>query len=128
MSAEVVAQLHPPRLPEAFTQTGVPDILLAMGLGLVLAALVFAVLAPLSRRKTRPPSLQTMVGAAEGMPAEDALLHLAKLAQARGLPLTPPERAALYASPSPQIAAGLATRLTRPRRVPFGAKRQGGRG
>lgn len=115
MSAEVVAQLHPPRLPEAFTATGPADFLLAMGLGLVVAALVYAGLAALRTRPPAPLPLSLRLKAAQELPPEEALLRLAQIAQDQGLPLTATERAALYERPSAQIAAALALRLEQAR-------------
>lgn len=112
MSAEIAAQLHPPRLPEAFTATGLPEYLLAMGLGLLLACLIYALLVPFARGKPKAVPVQQRIKAALALPPETALLHLAQVAKDQGLALTKAEHAALYTKPEPSMIADLASRLT----------------
>lgn len=111
MNNDVVAALHPPRLPEAFTAAGPADYLLAFGLGLALAALVVWLFAPALRRRPRPLPLRKALSEASALPSGEAMLRLAALAEARGVTLKPEETAALYArDPGPEAEA-LATRL-----------------
>lgn len=115
MSADVVAHLHPPRLPEAFTQGTAADYLLAFGIGLALAALLIGFLAPaLQRRAPRPSRAQTLAEA-RALPSGAAMLALADLAQRRGIALTAEERAALYSENPGAAAEALAQRLQRRR-------------
>ena len=111
MSAEVAAKLHPPRFPESFTGIGPADLLLAFGLGLLLAALLLMLLRPVMRgRKHAEPWHQRLQTAAD-LPPSEAMPRLAALAQERGLSLTMSESDALYRSPSPEVATALAQRL-----------------
>ena len=81
----IVAALHPPRLPAAFIATGWQDLLAAFGLGLLLAALAFALLAPLLRPRVRRESLATRIARLDALPPGDRLLgQLAPDRRARG--------------------------------------------
>lgn len=115
MSAEVVAHLHPPRLPEAFTQGSFADYLLAFGIGLALAALLLGLLGPALHRRAPRPSRAQALAQARALPPGDAMLALAALAQRRGIPLTDEERAALYSETPGPAAEALARRLQRRR-------------
>ena len=97
MTPDVVSQLHPPRLPEAFTALGLHDLLEAFGLGLLLAALVLTLAAPLLTRRPRRPRATERIAAARRLPPEERLLALARLLAERGGALPDDQRTALYA-------------------------------
>lgn len=97
MTPDIVASLHPPRLPEAFTTPGWDDMLAAFGFGLILAALVLIVIAPMLRQRTPRPPLSARIAAAEALPAEERLLALTRLLSERGGALPADQRDALYA-------------------------------
>ncbi|MFC0278330.1 hypothetical protein ACFOHK_20370 [Falsigemmobacter intermedius] len=115
MSAEVVARLHPPRLPEAFTTAGPADLLLAFGLGLLGFGLVFWLIAPALTRRTVPPSARARAKAARALPPGEGMLALAELAAQQGTGLTPEEQRALYARDPGATPEALADRLARGR-------------
>ncbi|MBV0892111.1 hypothetical protein KTN05_09630 [Paracoccus sp. Z118] len=96
MTPEIVGALHDPRLPEAFTRLTIWDLLLALGLGLLLAALVLTLAAPLLSRRVRRPSLSGRLGHAASLPEGERLLALARIARERGVALPDEARAALY--------------------------------
>lgn len=94
---EMVAMLHPARLPEAFTAPGWDDFLSAFGIGLVAAAALLTLIMPALHRRVRPPSWHSRLAAIARMPpAEGDLARLRLLAEA-GVALPPDQRAALYA-------------------------------
>ncbi|MFT4151844.1 MAG: hypothetical protein QM656_16705 [Paracoccaceae bacterium] len=97
MTPEVVAQLHPPRLPQAFTALGPADLLAAFGAGLVLAALVLVVAAPLLRRRPRRLRPAERIAAAATLPPQDRQLALLRLLAEGGGTLPDDLRAAVYA-------------------------------
>ncbi len=96
MTPEVVLQLHPPRLPEAFATLGPADLATAFGAGLVLSALVLTVAAPLLRRRPARPALSARIAAARILPPEERLLALTQLLAERGVVLPGDQRRALY--------------------------------
>ncbi|MEZ5797747.1 MAG: hypothetical protein R3D63_09925 [Paracoccaceae bacterium] len=94
---ELVAQLHGPRLPEGYAAMGWDDVLAAVGLGLVLAAAVLAVLGPVLRPRARPARRGAQIAEAARLPPQDRLLALARLLHDLGGTLPEDQRAALYA-------------------------------
>lgn len=96
MTPAIVADLHPPRLPEAFAALGWPDLLAAFGFGLMLAALIVTLAAPLLRRRPRRVTPRARITAAAGLPPEERLLALTRILQDRGVTLPDDLRAALY--------------------------------
>ncbi len=104
MTPDIVAELHPPRLPAAFIDTGWQDLLAAFGLGLVLAALAVALLAPLLRPRPRRESVATRLDRLGALPPEDRLLGQLRLAAETGTALPEDVRAALYAPIPPDPA------------------------
>ncbi|WP_225029485.1 hypothetical protein [Xinfangfangia pollutisoli] len=95
--ADLIAALHAPRLPEGFTALGWDDLLAAAGLGLVLAALVLALLGPILRPRPRRLRPAERIAATAALPPADRLLALARLLQDLGGQLPDDQRAALYA-------------------------------
>lgn len=104
MTPEVVEALHPPRLPEGFAALGWADLLAAFGVGLLLAALVLTVAAPLLQRRPPRPRLSARIAAAAALPPQDRLLALARLLAERGGTLPEDLRAGLYAPGSAEPA------------------------
>jgi hypothetical protein len=110
----IVAELHPPRLPAEFIATGWQDVLAAFGLGLLLAALVLAVLGPLLRPRPRRESHAARLARLEALPPSERLLGQLALLRERGTPLPDDLRAALY-GPTP-LDPGRLDALVRGRR------------
>lgn len=104
MTPDVVADLHPPRLPAAFIDTGWQDLLAAFGLGLVLAALAFALLAPLLKPRPRRESVATRLDRLAALPPGDRLVGQLRLAAETGTALPGDVRAALYGPTPPDPA------------------------
>lgn len=96
MTPAIVADLHPPRLPETFAGLGWPDLLAALGIGLMLAALVVTLAAPLLHRRPHRVAPRARIAAAAQLPPAERLLALAQLLHARGGTLPEDQRAALY--------------------------------
>lgn len=96
MTPDIVAALHPPRLPADFTAPVWQDFLAAFGLGLMLAALILTVVGPILRRKVRAPRLADRLGAAVQLPQAERLAALARLLSEVGGRLPDDQRAALY--------------------------------
>ncbi|MEI4472729.1 hypothetical protein [Frigidibacter sp. MR17.24] len=98
---ELRAALHPPRLPEAVLALDARDLAMALGIGLVLAALAWLLLRPAATARVRHS------------PAQQAARAAAALAQ-----LPPPERlarrAALFAGLGGRLPADLRAGLYRP--------------
>lgn len=84
MNEDLVASLHPPRLPEAFATLGAMDILAAFGIGLLLAVLILSLTAPLLQRRPRRIGLSAQIAEARALPPQDRLLALTRLLSARG--------------------------------------------
>lgn len=103
---EVLAEiLHPPRLPEAFTQLTLWDLSSSLGLGLILAALVLTVFAPLLHRRPRRASLAQNLRGASALPEPERMLALARLLAARRIALPEAQRQALYSGKGADVAA-----------------------
>lgn len=96
MTAGIVADLHPPRLPEAFAALHAGDLLAAFGLGLLAAVLLLTLAAPLLRRRPPRPRLSARIDAAAGLPPAARLLALARIVAERGGTLPEDLRAGLY--------------------------------
>lgn len=96
MTPDIVASLHPPRLPETFAAPVWGDFLAAFGIGLLLAALVLVIAMPALRRRPRRLRPEDRIAAAARLPAPERLLMLARLLAERGLELPADQRAALY--------------------------------
>lgn len=101
MTPAVVADLHPPRLPAEFIATGWPDLLAALGLGLLAAALATALLAPLLRPRPRRERPAETLARLRALPADERLLGQLRLLRAAGTALPPDLEARLYAGPPP---------------------------
>jgi hypothetical protein len=110
----IVAELHPPRLPAAFTDTGWQDLLAAFGLGLLLAALAFALFRPLLSPRPRRETLAARLGRLEALPPSDRLLGQLALLREQRVTLPDDLRAALY-TPEPPDPARLDDLLGRRR-------------
>lgn len=98
MNADLVSQLHPPRLPVAFTQLGWPDLLAGFGVGLVLAALVILLATPFLNSRPRPKSLARRLEDIRALPPPQRLQELARLHADQGRTLPDDLRHALYAA------------------------------
>jgi hypothetical protein len=105
MIPEIVANLHPPRLPAAFIVGGWADLLAAFGLGLVVAALAAALIAPLLKPRPRRQRVADRLAQLRSLPPEDRLLGQLDLLRATGTPLPEPMRAAIYGRTPPDPAA-----------------------
>jgi len=116
MTPPIVADLHPPRLPADFIATGWPDLLAAFGLGLLLAAVVAALLVPLLRPRRRRESVVARLARLGELPPDERLLGQLRLAAATGTSLPDDLRAALYGRTPPDPAALDALIATRGRR------------
>lgn len=98
MNQDLLNALHPPRLPEAFTQLGLADLIAVFGLGLLLAAASLMLFAPLIRRRPVRPGLSARIQDTQALPPEERMLALARiLAEQRGVALPEDQRQALYA-------------------------------
>ncbi|MBP7003374.1 hypothetical protein, partial [Amaricoccus sp.] len=104
MNPEVIAGLHPPRLPAAVVATHWQDLLAAFGLGLLVAALLAFLLAPLLRPRPRRESLRRRLDRLAALPPEDRLLGQLRLLAETGTPLPDDLRARLYARTPPNPA------------------------
>ncbi|HRO12577.1 hypothetical protein [Amaricoccus sp.] len=104
MTPPIVAELHPPRLPAAFVATGWPDLLAAFGLGLLVAALLALLLAPLFRPRPRRESAAARLARAAALPPDARRLVQLELLRERGIPLPAEIRAALYTTAPPDPA------------------------
>lgn len=96
MTPDIIAQLHPPRLPESFTALGWPDVLAAIGVGLLLAAIVLTVAGPMLRRRPHALRPAEHIAAAAALPPQERLLALTRVLVERGGTLPADQRAALY--------------------------------
>lgn len=97
MTAEILAQLHPPRLPETFAAPGWDDFLAAAGVGLLLAALLLTLAAPALRRRARVPSLRQRAAAVAHLPPAERALALTRLLAQTGGTMPADLRQGLYA-------------------------------
>lgn len=100
MTPDILAELHPPRLPADFTVPGWPDLLAAFGLGLLLAALIAALLGPVLRPRPRKASLAHDLARLRALPPDARLLGQLRLMAARGAALPEDLRAQIY-GPTP---------------------------
>ena len=96
MNPDVIAGLHPPRLPATVVATHWQDLLAAFGLGLLVAALLAFLLAPLLRPRPRRESLRRRLDRLAALPPEDRLLGQLRLLAETGTPLPDDLRAELY--------------------------------
>ena len=96
MNGELVQTLNPPRLPAEFVRTGMADILAAFGIGLLIAAVLIFILAPLFRRRPAPRRAVDALGELRGLPASDRLVAAARLLAERGAALPDSCHDALY--------------------------------
>jgi hypothetical protein len=117
MIPEIVADLHPPRLPAAFIAGGWADLLAAFGVGLVLAALAAALIGPLLKPRPRRQRVGDRLAQLRSLPPGDRLLGQLQLLQTTGTPLPEPMRAALYGRtpPDPEALEDLVRRRGRRR-------------
>ena len=81
MTPEIVAELHPPRLPADFIATGWADLLAAFGLGLLLAALAAALIGPMLRPRPRRESVAARLARLGALPPDERLLGQLRLAR-----------------------------------------------
>lgn len=100
MTPEIVAVLHPPRLPGDFAAAGWADLLAAFGLGLLLAAGIAALLGPALRPRPARPTAAAEIARLRALPSQDRLLGLLRLAASRGVALPADLRAQIY-GPTP---------------------------
>ncbi|MGQ0563889.1 MAG: hypothetical protein ACT4OK_02300 [Gemmobacter sp.] len=109
MSPDIVAALHPPRLPAAFTAPQWQDFLSAFGIGLLLAALILTVAAPALHRRPRAPRLADRLRATGSLPRQERMVSLARLLAETGGTLPEDQRAALYSGQgdNPEMIEGL---------------------
>jgi hypothetical protein len=105
MTPPIVAELNPPRLPADFIVTGWPDLLAALGLGLLLAALAALLLAPLLKPRPRRASIAARLARAAALPPDERRLAQLHLLAEKGTPLPADLRAALYTAEPPDPAA-----------------------
>lgn len=136
--AALQALLHPPRLPADWTGIAWPEIASGLGLGLIAAWLLLAVIAPalrggrlLTRAEARRAASASALrqreqhlAAARALPPPEAAAALAALAARAGIALPADLRAALYqpqqahdaenANPSNSLAARIAALLPPP--------------
>ncbi len=105
MTPVIVTELHPPRLPAQVVATHWTDLLAAFGLGLLLAALAAALIAPLLKPRPRRESVARRLERARALPPDDRLLAQLRLLAETGAPLPPDLRARLYTAAPPDPAA-----------------------
>jgi hypothetical protein len=105
MTAGIVADLHPPRLPADFVATGWADLLAAFGLGLLLAALAAALIGPMLRPRRRRESVAARLARFGRLPPEERLLGQLRLVEETGTTLPSEIRAALYRRTPPDPVA-----------------------
>lgn len=115
MNADLIAALHPPRLPESFAALSMNDLLAAFGLGLLLAGLVLTVCAPLMQRRARRPGINERLRAIAPMLPQERAFELARLLQERGGTLSEDERQQLYTGEIGDLT-GLENRIRHPER------------
>src|SRR5690606_28999977 len=108
MKEDLIKALHPPRLPEAYATLGAMDLLAAFGIGLLLAALVLTLIAPLLQRRPRRVSLSARIESARALPPADRLLALTRLLASRGGAIPEELRPLLYRGSPPPSDSELA--------------------
>lgn len=99
--ADLVAQLHPPRLPAEATALAPGDLLAAFGLGLLLAALLVALAGPLLARRPAPETVADSLRRLARLPPDERLLGQLRLLADGGAPLPADVRDALYGRTPP---------------------------
>jgi hypothetical protein len=97
----IVADLHPPRLPAGFIETGWQDLVAAFGIGLLLAAVAVAVIAPLLKPRPRRVPVAARLARLAALPPDARLLGQLALLRERGAALPDDVRAALYGRTPP---------------------------
>lgn len=115
MNRDLVSAMHPPRLPETFAALGIYDLLAAFGFGLMLAAVLLTICAPLMRRRNHRPGLNERLQTAAVLPPPERALLLARLLNERGGTLSQDEQSQLYTGQNLDLAA-LERRVRHPRR------------
>ncbi|GGH50648.1 hypothetical protein GVY41_05070 [Frigidibacter albus] len=102
MTPQIVQDLHPPRLPLDYVQLGPPEVLAALGLGLLAALALMALLRPALHRR-RPPAeaLEAALADLRPLPPQDRLLAQAALLAHYGGTVPPDLRPALYGAAVP---------------------------
>ncbi|CAM5365414.1 hypothetical protein FALB51S_01652 [Frigidibacter albus] len=95
---QIVQDLHPPRLPLDYVQLGAGEVLAALGLGLLAALALMALLRPALHRRRRPAeALEAALAALRPLPPQDRLLAQAALLARYGGTVPEGLRPALYA-------------------------------
>jgi hypothetical protein len=109
MTHDIVAALHPPRLPAEFTTPVWQDFLSAFGVGLLLAALILTIAAPALHRRPRALRMSDRLSAAATMPLQERMAALAQLLAEAGGTLPEDQRTALYSGhgADPEMIEGL---------------------
>lgn len=94
--AELIAALHPPRLPEGTATLGPGALVAAFGLGLLLALAAFALVRPVLRARLRPAGAEALLARLRTLPPEARPLAAARIFAALGASLPEAVVAALY--------------------------------
>ncbi len=102
MILDVVRDLHPPRLPEAFAALGWPEVLSAFGLGLLLALAIHAVIRPVLTRRPRAV-LEPQLARLRTLPPQERLLAQARLLTRLGGTVPAEIKPLLYARTPPEL-------------------------
>jgi hypothetical protein len=112
MTPGIVPELNPPRLPASVVATHWADLLAAFGLGLLLAALLAVLVAPLLRPRPRRESVAARLARARTLAPAERLIAQLNLLQETGTPLPADLRAALYTAmpPDPEALDALVAR------------------
>ena len=92
---DVIRDLHPPRLPEAFAALGWPELLAAFGLGLLLALAIHAVIRPVLTRRPRV-ALEPQLVRLRTLPPQERALAQARLLTRLGGSVPPDVAHLLY--------------------------------
>lgn len=108
---ELLAALAPPRLPAEMTGLGAREALGLVGLGLLAALVVFALLSPLLARR---PSRRGLIRATRGQPPQARLLAIARILGHLPARLRPAAYGAAPPPPDVQIER-IALRSRKPR-------------
>ncbi len=103
ITLDVIRDLHPPRLPESFAALGWPEVLAAVGLGLLLALGIHVVIRPALIRRPRP-ALEPQLARLRSLPPQERLLAQARLLTQLGGTVPTGLRPLLYsAGPPPDV-------------------------
>lgn len=108
MNEDLIASLHPPRLPEAFATLGAMDLLAAFGIGLLLAVLILSLAGPLLQRRPRRIGLSAQIAETKSLPPQDRLLALTRLLSTRGGAIPDEMKDLLYRGAPPPSDSELA--------------------